>query len=79
MTEFMEMVRSLDPRVATLPDGVLSTKTNGNKATLRKIGLNMASLPSEFLHTLQVGVIAELRAQVKCILSVITEKKVSSK
>lgn len=46
-----------------LLDGALAIETEANRATfsaLKKVGLNMAALPSAALHTLRDGVIAEL-------------------
>lgn len=64
-TQAIELVRSLDLRLVMLPDGALTAKAEANKATiisLRNVGLNLAALPNEFLHTLQVGVIEELKS-----------------
>lgn len=73
------MVHSLDPLAIALLDGALSVETKADKATLKNIGLNLAVLPSEFLHTLQAGVITELRAQEQHTLSVINKHKVNNK
>lgn len=70
------MVRSLDLRVVALPDGSLSTKVVADKAIvifLKNISLNLDALPNEFLHTLQVGVIAEVKAREQRTLSLISE------
>ena len=53
----------MDLEADMLPDGALSMEVNADKATvsaLRNIGLNLVMLPSEFLHTLEVGVIVEI-------------------
>lgn len=42
-------------------------------SAFRNVGLNLALVPSEFLHTLQVDVIEELKAQELCTLSMISE------
>lgn len=72
------MVHSLDPRDVALIDGALSMETNAGKAALRNIGLNLVTLPSEFLHTLQAGVNTELRAREQRALSMISEQKFNS-
>lgn len=57
------MVLSLDPWVVALSNGALIAKAKADRATvnaLKKVGLNLAALPSEALHTLQDGVIVEL-------------------
>lgn len=49
------MVRSLDPRAITLLDGALTIEVEANRATvntLKKVGLDLAALPSEVFHTL---------------------------
>jgi len=56
-----------------LPDGALSVETDADKAALKNIGLNLAMLPSEFLHMLQADVIVELRAQEQRVLSLINK------
>lgn len=64
-TQAVEMVRSLDLQEIALVDGALSAEVVVDKAivsSLKNIGLNLAVLPNEFLHTLQVGVIAEVKA-----------------
>jgi len=47
-------------------------------SSLKNIGLNLATLPSEFLHTLQAGVIAEVKAWEQCGLSLISEYGVNN-
>ena len=48
-------------------------------STIMNVGLNLAALPNEFLHTLQEGVIEEeLKAQEQHALSTINEKKVNN-
>lgn len=80
-TQTAKLVRSLDLWVVALPDGALSTEADTDKATisnLKNIGLNLATLPSEFLHTLQAGVIAKLKAREKCALIMINKNKVNN-
>jgi len=75
------MVQSMDLRVVTLPDGSLSMDMVGGKAivsTLKNVGLSLATLPSEFLHTLQVGVIIENKAWEQRMLNMIREYKVNN-
>lgn len=65
-----------------MPDGALSTEVEADKATispLRNFGLNLAMFPSEFLHPLQAGVIAEIRAWEQRVISMISEQKVNNK
>jgi len=47
-------------------------------STLKKVKLNLAMLPSEPLHTLQDGVIAELQAREQCMLNVISEQNINN-
>lgn len=64
-----------------LPDGALTTKVQAKRATissLKKLGFNLVPPPSEALHTLQYGVIAELWAKEQRALNVINEKKVNN-
>lgn len=71
----------MDLRAVSLPDGALSVEATADKATigtLKNIGCNLAALPNEFLHTLQVGVISEVKAWEKCALSMISEYKVNN-
>ncbi len=59
------MVRTLDPQAIALLDGVLIAEAEADRATisaLNRVGINFSTLPSEALHTLQDGVIVELRA-----------------
>lgn len=75
------MVRSMDPRAITLSDVALTVEAEANKATikaLKNVGLNLAALPSEALHTLQDGVIVTLWAREQCALNVISEQKVNN-
>ena len=63
-----------------LPDGSLTVETKFDKAivsALKKIGLNLVAVPSEALHTLQYGVIAELGAREQHTLNVMREQKVN--
>lgn len=56
----------MDLLVFTLLYGALSVEVATDKAiviTLKNVGLNLAALPSEFLHTLQAGVIANIKAR----------------
>lgn len=49
-----------------LTNGGLTVEVEADKPTvsaLKNIGLNLATLPSAALHTLQASVITELRAQ----------------
>jgi len=65
-TQAIELVFSMDLRVIALLDGALSTEATTNKALvsmLKNLGLNLATLPNEFLHTLQASVIAEIKAR----------------
>lgn len=65
-TQAEELVRSLDLQSIAMPDGALSVEMDDDKATVstfRNIVLTLVVLPSEFLHTLQVGLIAEIKAQ----------------
>lgn len=62
-SEAAELIHSLDPRVVMLPNRALTTEVEADKATistLKKFGLNLVTLPSEALNTLQDGVIAKL-------------------
>ena len=71
----------MDLWVVTLPDGALNAEAAADKAmvsTLKNVDLNLVVLPSEFLHTLQVGVIVELKAREQCALSMISEYKVNN-
>lgn len=48
-----------------LPEGSLSVESADDKvivSTLKNNGLNLATLPKEYLHTLQKSVTTELRA-----------------
>jgi len=59
------MVWSLDLQAVALSDGDLSMEAAVDKAivnSLKNIGLNLIVLPREFLHTLQAGVIVEVKA-----------------
>jgi len=49
------MVCTLDPQAITLPNEELTMEAKVDKATvstLKEVGLNLAMLPSEALHTL---------------------------
>lgn len=49
------MVRSVDLRAVALPEGSLSAESADDKvivSTLKNNGLNLATLPKEYLHTL---------------------------
>lgn len=62
-SEAVELIHSLDPQVVVLPNRALAIEVEDDKAavrTLKKFGLNLVTLPSEALNTLQDGVIAEL-------------------
>jgi hypothetical protein len=77
-TQAAELVHPWISWAVALPDGALSVEVDADKATvsaLRNIGLNLATLPSEFLHTLQAGVMQELRAREQRALSMISEQK----
>lgn len=63
------------------PNGALNVEVATNKvivSTFKNVGLNLAMLPSEFLHTLQVGVITDLKAREQHALSMISEYKVNN-
>lgn len=80
-TQAIELVGSLDLWVVDLLDGALSMEEEADKAivsALRNVGLNLATLPNEFLHTLQVGVIEEIKAREQHALSMITKEKVNN-
>lgn len=71
----------MDLWAVALPDGALSVEAKDDKAivsTLGNVGLNLAMLPGEFLHTLQLGVIVELKARKQHALSMINEQKVNN-
>jgi len=80
-SEAAELVCSLDPWVAVQLDGALTIEVGADRVTIsvfKKVGLNLATLPSEALHTLQDGVITELRAREQWTLNVINEQKVNN-
>ncbi len=71
----------MDPRVVVLPDRALTTEVQAKRATissLKKVGFNLVPPPSEALHTLQDGVIAELWAREQRALNVISKQKVNN-
>ena len=60
------MVRSMDLREVALYDGALSAEVATDKAifsSLKNIGLNLAALPNDFIHTMQASVIAEVKVR----------------
>lgn len=76
-----ELVRIVDLRTIALRKGSLSVESPHDKiiiTTLKKIVLNIVSLPNEFLHALQIGVGVELRAQEQSALSSINEYPVNN-
>lgn len=61
-----EMVCSMDPQAFAQLDGALTAEIEVDRAifsALKKCRLNLAVLRSEVLHTLQDGLITELRAR----------------
>lgn len=74
--EVAEMVCMLDPQAIVLPDGALTKEAEVDRATfsaLNIVGLNLAMLPSEAIHSLQDGVIVELQAREQHALNIINE------
>lgn len=60
-----KMVRSIDLRVVMLLEDSLSMELVDDKvimSNLKNIGLNLIVLPNKYLHTLQIGMTAELQA-----------------
>ena len=79
--EAAEMVRSLDPQAVVLLDRALTIEVEADKATvsgLKKVGLNLATLSSEVLYTLQDDVITKLWVREQRALNVINEQKVNN-
>lgn len=71
----------MDLQAVMLPNGALNAEATVDKAivnNLKNLGLNLAALPNEFLHTLQVGVIAEMKAREQRTLSMINKYKVNN-
>ena len=65
-----------------LLDGSLSMEASIDKAifsSLKNISLKLVALWSKFLHMLQAGVIAEVKSQEKCALSLVSEYQVNNK
>ena len=57
-----------------LPKGSLSAEVDNDKAivsSLKNIRLNLTTLSNEYLHTLETGVTAELRAREQRALNII--------
>lgn len=55
----------MELQTIALLEGSLSAKSDDDKiiiSTLKNIDLNIATLPNEFLHALQIRVTLELRA-----------------
>lgn len=76
--EAAKMVHMLDPQAIVMLDGALTIEVEDDRVTVSafmRVGLNFSTLPSEGLHTLQGGVIMELRSQEQCSLNVISEQK----
>lgn len=74
--EVADMPHMKDSNALVLLDEALTTKNEAHRPifnALKGAGLNLAVLPHEALHTLQDGVIAELRAHEHRALQVISE------
>lgn len=71
----------MDLRTVSLLEGSLSAESTDENiiiSTIKNIGLNVAALPNEFLHALQVGVTVELRAQEQHTLNLISDYLVNN-
>lgn len=80
-SQVAKLVRSLDLRTIVLLEGSLSAESVDDKvivSTLNNIGLNIATLPNEYLHVLQRGVTVELRAWEQRALNLISEYRVNN-
>jgi len=80
-SQYAGLVRTVDIRTVALPEGSLSAESVDDKiivSTLKNIGLNITVLLNEYLHTLQIGVIVEIRAWEQCDLNLISEYRLSN-
>ena len=76
-----EHVMSVVLRTVMLPKGSLSVASFDDKvivSTLKNIDRNVATLPNEYLHALQIGVTTELRVWEQCALNLISEYQVNN-
>lgn len=65
-SQVAEMVKSIDLWAVALLEGSLSAEATDDRViiiSLKNIGLNLTTLPNEYLHMLLSGVIVELRSQ----------------
>lgn len=63
-SQAVELVRIVDLKIVMLPKGSLSIELVDDKiivSTLKNIDLNIAMLPNEYLHVLQIGIKMQLR------------------
>lgn len=77
----LEKNKTLDLRVIPLPEGSLCAKADEENAQLRQIkdvGIYLAALPIQTLHTLHQEVSDELSSREKHALSIISEVKMKN-
>lgn len=63
-----------------LPEGALTIEKEDDRAIVGKIkrlGLNLASLPRDTLYQLQNGITIELHAREGCTIQVLSEQKIN--
>jgi len=80
-SEAAGMVRTRDPWEIVLPNGALIIEIEADRpvvSSLKGVGINLVTLPSEALYLLQDGVIMEMRAHEQHTLQVISEQKVNN-
>ena len=80
-SQAVKLVKTVDLRTIALPEGSLSADSVDDKvimSTLKNISLHLLPLPNEYLHTLQIGVTAELIARERHALNLISEYQVNN-